>query len=56
MTESLTSLTDEHKKWNKSVYDHINSHKRNLIHKLPVVQEQMDISRTNLLASHKMDL
>lgn len=56
MTDSLYTLTDGLKKWNKSVYGHITTRKRNLTQKLFMVQEQMDILRSNLLAPHGIEL
>lgn len=56
MVESLITLTNDLKKWKKSVYDHITTRKRNLVHKLSMVQEQIDRSSNNFLASHEMDL
>lgn len=47
MLDSLTNFMDDFKKWNKFVYDHINTRKKNLIHKLSTIQEQMDISENN---------
>lgn len=56
MSESLSTLTDDLKEWNKSIFGHIISRKRKLLHKLSVIQKQMDISGTNLLATHEIEL
>lgn len=55
-TDSLFNLTEGLKKWNNSVYGHITTRKRSLMHKLSMVQEQIDASMSNLLASQKVIL
>ncbi|KAH1057929.1 hypothetical protein J1N35_035994 [Gossypium stocksii] len=43
MSESLALFTNDLKDWNKFVYGHITTHKRNLIHKLSTIQKKMEI-------------
>lgn len=56
MSKSLATLTVDLKEWNKFIYGHITTRKRNLLHKLSTVQKQMDISGTNLLVPREMEL
>ncbi|KAA3479433.1 Retrovirus-related Pol polyprotein LINE-1 [Gossypium australe] len=56
MSVSLDKFIGDLKEWNKTIYDHITTRKRNLIHKLSTVQKKMCLLGANHLASVEIEI
>lgn len=56
LLDSLEKLVESLKEWNKSIYSHIISQKKNLMHKFTTIRKQMHFSSSNHLAPLEMEI